>query len=322
MLPEMNRRGFLRIGATASAAALLSPELLTPHWLLGQTAPPADMVAQSRQAAAKTPIKTTQLSDSVFLLQGAGGNMAAQFGDDGVNLVDSSFSTAAPAILNAINAIDKEQAGTLINTHWHYDHTDGNERLNQAGFSIVAHQKTRDRLSSPQTIKAFGLSLPAAPKTAWPALTFDSSLHLWLNDDSIDIVHFEPAHTDTDVYIHFHNANVLHLGDTFFNGFYPFIDESSGGNIGGMIAASEKALAIAGSTTKIIPGHGPLGTKADLQSFHDMLSGVRDKVAALKKAGSTEQEAIAAKPTAQWDAVWGKGMMNGDVFTGLTYRTI
>ena len=304
------------------SAATRAATLLAPHWMLGQATTPGDMVAQARQAAAKTPIKTTQLHDSVFLLQGAGGNMAAQFGDDGVNLVDSSFSTAAPAILQAINAIDKEQAGTLINTHWHFDHTDGNERLNQAGFNIVAHQKTRDRLSTPQTIKAFGLSLPAAPKTAWPVLTFDSSLHLWLNDDSIDIVHFDPAHTDTDVYIHFHNANVLHLGDTFFNGIYPFIDESSGGSIGGMIAANEKALAIAGSTTKIIPGHGPLGTKADLQSFHDMLSGLRDKVAALKKAGSAEQEVIASKPTAQWDAVWGKGTMSADLLVGIAYRTI
>jgi glyoxylase-like metal-dependent hydrolase (beta-lactamase superfamily II) len=317
MLPEMNRRGFLRMSAAAGAATLINP-----YWMLGQATAASDTVAQARQAAAKTPVKTTQLYDSVFLLQGAGGNMAAQFGDDGVNLVDSSFSTAAPAILEAINTIDKEQAGTLINTHWHFDHTDGNERLNQAGFSIVAHQKTRDRLSSPQTIKAFNLSLPAAPKTAWPALTFDSSLHLWLNDDSIDIVHFEPAHTDTDVYIHFHNANVLHLGDTFFNGIYPFIDESSGGSIGGMIAANEKALSIAENNTKIIPGHGPLGTKADLQSFHDMLSGLRDKVASLKKSGSSEQEVIAAKPTAQWDPIWGKSSMSADLLAGIAYRTI
>ena len=317
MVPEMNRRGLLRMGAAASAAALLAP-----HWILGQAAIPSDRVAQGREAAAKTPIKTTKLDDSVFLLQGVGGNMVAQFGDDGVNLVDSSFATAAPAILEAINGIDKETAGTLINTHWHFDHTDGNERLNQAGFNIVAHQKTRDRLSTPQTIKAFNLSLPAAAKGAWPVLTFDSSLHLWLNDDSIDIVHFEPAHTDTDVYIHFHNSNVLHVGDTFFNGFYPFIDESSGGNISGMIAANEKALAIADSTTKIIPGHGPLGTKADLQSFHDMLSGVRDKVVTLKKAGSSEQEVIAAKPTAQSDPIWAKGTISPDTFVGIVYRTV
>ena len=320
MPQEMNRRSFLRASATAGAATLLAP-----HWTLAQAVPNqavADRVAQGRQAAAKTPIKSTQLYDSVFLLQGAGGNMALQLGDDGANLVDSSFSTASPALLEAINAIDKEPPGTLINTHWHFDHTDGNERLNQAGFNIVAHQKTRDRLSTPQTIKAFSLSLPAAPKAAWPVLTFDSSLHLWLNDDSIDIVHFEPAHTDTDVYIHFNNADVLHVGDTWFNGFYPFIDESSGGSIGGMIQANEKALALAGSKTKIIPGHGPLGTKADLQAFHDMLSGVRDKVAALKKAGSSEQEVIAAKPTAQWDPVWNKGSLPPEVFTGIAYRTL
>ena len=147
-------------------------------------------------------------------------------------------------------------------------------------------------------------------------------MQLWLNDDSIDLVHFAPAHTDTDIYIHFHNADVLHVGDTWFNGFYPFIDESSGGNIGGMIAANEKALAVAGNNTKIIPGHGPLGTKADLQSFHDMLSGIREKVAALKSAGASEQEAVAKKPTAQWDAAWAKGSIAPDMFAGLVYRTL
>jgi len=317
MPQDMNRRGFLRMGAAVSAATLLAP-----RWISAQAAAPRPSLDAMREGALKTPIKTTKLYDNVFLLQGAGGNMAAQFGDDGVNLIDSSFSTAAPAILDAINTIDKEAAGTLINTHWHFDHTDGNERLNSAGFSIMAHQKTRERLSTPQTIKAFGLSIPAAARAAWPTLTFDSSLQLWLNDDSIDLVHFDAAHTDTDIYIHFHNADVLHVGDTWFNGFYPFIDESSGGNIGGMIKANEKALAVAGASTKIIPGHGPLGTKAELQSFHDMLTGVRDKVAALKSAGASEQEAIAKKPTAQWDAVWAKGTLAPDVFTGIVYRTI
>jgi glyoxylase-like metal-dependent hydrolase (beta-lactamase superfamily II) len=317
MPQDMNRRGFLRMGAAVSAATLLAP-----RWISAQAAAPRPSLDTMREAALKTPIKTTKLYDNVFLLQGAGGNMAAQFGDDGINLIDSSFSTAAPAILDAINTIDKEAAGTLINTHWHFDHTDGNERLNAAGFSILAHKKTRERISTPQTIKAFGLSIPAAARAAWPTPTFDSSLQLWLNDDSIDLVHFDPAHTDTDIYIHFHNANVLHVGDTWFNGFYPFIDESSGGNIGGMIKANEKALAVAGASTKIIPGHGPLGNKADLQSFHDMLTGVRDKVAALKSAGASEQEAIAKKPTAQWDAVWAKGTLAPDVFAGIVYRTV
>jgi glyoxylase-like metal-dependent hydrolase (beta-lactamase superfamily II) len=147
-------------------------------------------------------------------------------------------------------------------------------------------------------------------------------MQVWHNGDSLDLVHFEPAHTDTDIYIQFHNADVLHAGDTFFNRMYPFIDEGTGGSIGGMIQATAKALSLAGPQTKIIPGHGPLGDRAELQQFHDMLSSVRDKVAALKRSGANEQESIARKPTADLDAQWGKGMMNGDAFTGLVYRTL
>ena len=157
---------------------------------------------------------------------------------------------------------------------------------------------------------------------ALPSITFDDAMHAWHNGDSLDLVHFDPAHTDTDIYIHFHNANVLHVGDIWFNNGFPFIDEATGGRIGGMISASEKALAIADKDTKIIPGHGPLGGKADLQRYHDMLAGVRDKVAALKAAGASEQEAVAKKPTAEFDGVWGKGFMSGDVFTGIVYRTV
>jgi glyoxylase-like metal-dependent hydrolase (beta-lactamase superfamily II) len=164
--------------------------------------------------------------------------------------------------------------------------------------------------------------MPASPSGALPSITFDDALHVWHNGDSLDLIHFDPAHTDTDIYIHFHNANVLHVGDIWFNGMYPFIDEATGGIIGGMIHASEKALAIADNDTKIIPGHGPLGSKADLQKYHDMLSSVRDKVAALKASGASEQEAIAKKPTADFDAAWGKGMLGGDAFTGIVYRTL
>ncbi len=194
--------------------------------------------------------------------------------------------------------------------------------MHAAGYTIFAHRSTRERMSTPQTIAFFHLVMPASPAAALPSITFNDSMQAWHNGDSLDLVHFDPAHTDTDIYVHFHKANVLHVGDTWFNGFYPFIDEATGGRIGGMIQASEKALAVADNDTKIIPGHGPLGTKADLQKYHDMLAAVRDKVAALKAAGATEQEAVAKKPTADFDAAWGKGMLSGDVFTGIVYRTV
>jgi len=191
-----------------------------------------------------------------------------------------------------------------------------------SGIAIFAHQNTRVRLSTPQTLKMFQRDVPASPAGALPSVTFDNALHLWHNGDALDLVHFDPAHTDTDIYIHFHKANVLHVGDIWFNGFYPFIDEGTGGSIGGMIRAAEVALAQADGSTKIVPGHGPLGTKADFQQYHDMLAAVRDKVAALKASGASEQEAIAKKPTAEFDAAMGTGMMNPDQFAGLVYRTL
>ena len=313
MPTTLTRRTFLRAGAIASAAALAAP-----RWIFAQV---PDRVLQAREAALKTPIKTTKLYDNVFLLQGAGGNMALQTGKDGYLLVDSSFSTAVPAILTATKEAGPGAPKTLINTHWHFDHTDGNEGLHSAGYAITAHTNTLKRMSTPQDIKAFGLHFPPSPTGALPTITFDTTKTIPQNGDTLDLVHFEPAHTDTDIYIHFQKANVLHCGDTFFNGFYPFIDESTGGSIGGMIRANEKALALVNADTKIIPGHGPLGTKADLQAFHDMLSGVREKVAALKSSGLSEQEVIAKKPTAQWDPKWAPNS-NGDALTGIAYRTI
>jgi cyclase len=320
----INRRGFLHLGMTAAAAGMV------PRWMMaqgstspGQAAPAVtDRLAQMRNSAVGAPIKNTRLSENLYLLQGAGGNMAVQTGPDGKLLIDSSFSTAVPKLREALNGLGNDPAHLLINTHWHIDHTDGNEGMHGVGFTIFAHSMTRERLSKPQEMKLFGMALPAAPAGALPAVTFDDTMRLWHNGDSLSLAHYDAAHTDTDIYVHFEKANVLHVGDTWFNGFYPFIDESSGGNINGMIKATEKALAIAGADTKIIPGHGPLGTKAQLQEFHDMLSGVRDRVAKLKSSGASEQEAVAKKPTADFDAVWNKGTFPPDMFVGIVYRTL
>jgi glyoxylase-like metal-dependent hydrolase (beta-lactamase superfamily II) len=319
MLDGMNRRNFLQLGLTAGAAVML------PRAVSSQAAPASGSGAQPHASAATTPIKTTRIYDNVYLLQGEGGNMALQTGPEGDILIDASFAPAVPRILEAIAALSKDAPaapGILINTHWHSDHTGGNEGLHTAGFTIFAHQNTRARLSTPQTMRLFHATTPAAPVGAWPTITFDNAMHLWRNGDALDMVHLDPAHTDTDIFIHFHNANVLHVGDIWFNNFYPFIDESSGGSIGGMIRAAEKALAVADNNTKIIPGHGPLGTKADFQKFHDMLSAIRDKVAALKAAGASEEETIAKKPTTDFDTAWARNPKSGDVLTGIVYRTL
>jgi glyoxylase-like metal-dependent hydrolase (beta-lactamase superfamily II) len=316
MLDEMNRRNFLQLGLAAGAAAML------PRTTNAQAAPAAGQAAQPHADAATTPIKTTKLYDNVYLLQGQGGNMALQTGPEGNILIDASYAPAVPRILEAIAASSKDDPFALINTHWHGDHTGGNEGLHAAGYTIFAHQNTRERLSTPQTMKLFHTTSPAAPAGALPTVTFEDTLRIWHNGDSLDLVHFAPAHTDTDIYIHFQKANVLHVGDIWFNGIYPFIDEGTGGTIGGMIRASEKALAVAGSDTKIIPGHGPLGSKADFQKYRDMLAAIRDKVSALKASGASEEEAIAKKPTAEFDAVLAKSFMSADTFAGIVYRTL
>lgn len=317
MTVEINRRSFVQLGMAAGAAAL------APRWVLAQApAQPVDRLAQMRAAGASTPIKTTKLYDNLWLLQGAGGNMAVQTGKDGNILIDSSFSTAVPHIKDAIAAVSTDAPHALINTHWHVDHVDGNEGMHAAGFHVIAHEKTKTRMAEPAEMKLLHMSLPAYPDGAIPSVTFATTMSHDHNGDTIELVHYDPAHTDTDIYIHFHNADVLHVGDIFFNGFYPFIDESSGGSIGGTLNAAQKSLALSGESTKIIPGHGPLGNKAQLKSYADMLSTVRDKVAALKKSGASEQEVIAKKPTADLDATWNKGMSGPDMFVGIVYRTV
>jgi glyoxylase-like metal-dependent hydrolase (beta-lactamase superfamily II) len=315
MIEILNRRSFLGMGLAAGAS------MLAPRWVRAQ-APAADRVAQMRAGAASAPIKTTKLYDNLYLLQGAGGNMAVQTGPDGKLLIDSSFSTAVPKIREAMNALSNDPAHLLINTHWHIDHTDGNEGMHAAGFSILAHSETRMRLSRPAEMKIMGITLPAAPEGALPTAVFDNWMRLWSNGDSLELQHFTPAHTDTDIYIHLDKADVLHMGDCWFNGMYPFIDESSNGNITGMIEAAERGLHIAGPNMKIIPGHGPLGSRKELQASRDMLATVRDRVASLKKSGASEQEVLAKKPTADLDATWGKGGFGADMFVGIVYRTV
>jgi len=318
MTAGLNRRSFFQLGAVASVAAFAE------RWGFSQAAQPAapvDRVAQMRAAGASTPIKTTKLYDNIWLLQGAGGNMAVQTGKDGIILIDSSFATAVPHIKEAIAGVSSDAPHALINTHWHIDHVDGNEGMHAAGYKVIAHDKTKTRMSEPAEMKLFHMTIPVYPAGAIPSTTFADTLKHDHNGDTVELVHYDPAHTDTDIYIHFQNADVLHCGDIFFNRSYPFIDEGSGGSIGGTISAAQKSLALAGDKSKIIPGHGPLGDKADLKAYIDMLSTVRDKVTALKKSGTSEQEVIAKKPTADLDSAWAHGG-SPDMFVGIVYRTV
>jgi len=270
----------------------------------------------------KVVIETQDLGGGVAMLTGQGGNLAVCHGPDGPVLVDDQFAPLADRIRAAVAKLDEKPVRFLINTHWHGDHTGGNEALGGAGAVIVAHDNVRVRLSTEQFMKAFGRKVDPSPPAALPVVTFAEGVTLHLNGEEIRVVHVDPAHTDGDSFVRFVQADVLHTGDLFFNGLYPFIDTSGGGGIDGMIAASARLLETAGESTKIVPGHGPLATRKDLVAFRDMLVGVRDAVAKLVEAGKSLEETVAAKPTAPWDPVWGKGFLHPDQFTAIVYDSL
>jgi len=211
---------------------------------------------------------------------------------------------------------------TVINTHWHFDHTDNNAPLRAGGATVVAHENTKLRMTQPHHLAVLELDFAPSPAAALPQRVFKEGYKLEANGERLTVTHVPPAHTDTDVAVRFEKANVLHTGDVFFNGFYPYIDGSTGGRIDGMIAAADRLLSLADSDTKVVPGHGPLGTKAELVKYRDMLSKAADRVRTLKASGKSVEEAIAAKPFADLEADWGKGRLNGDSFVKVIYLTL
>ncbi len=264
------------------------------------------------------PIEVSTLATGLSLVSGPGGNVTALAGPDGIVMVDA-FVPSRGAELAAV--VRKLGAGpiTLVNTHWHFDHTGGNVALAGLGARIVAHENARKRLATEQYIADFQMKVPASPPAALPVVTVDSSATLYLNGEEIHLASVAPAHTDGDVFIHYRKANVLQTGDLFSNGFYPNIDSSSGGWIGGMVAAADLILGIVDARTRIVPGHGPVGNRDDLKAARDMLAEARDKVEPLVKAGKTVDEVVAARPLAGLDSRWGKGLFKGSQFTRIVY---
>jgi len=284
--------------------------------------PNPNLAQELRTAAASETIKTTRLTDTIFMLQGVGGNVVCQIGPDGKLVIDSQISTGTPKLLEALGKLDAHKLKVLINTHWHFDHTDGNAALHLAGAFIIAQDNTRLRLLKPQTIQTYDAQFPAAADAALPQETFPESETLWVNNDQEDLVHTPNAHTDSDIFIHFVKGNVIHTGDLWFNGMYPLIDIGSGGTINGMIRGVDQVLALADDRTKIVPGHGPLGDKAALQTYREMLVTVADRVEKLKASGEAVEEVVAAKPTADLDATWAKGSIQPNTFVALVYDSL
>ena len=277
------------------------------------------------QDFAAARIETHRLTPNLFMLELIGegaGNIALSTGADGAVLVDTQFAPLNAKILAAVRAAGGSDVKYVINTHWHGDHTGGNEPLGQAGALIIAHDNVLARMSTEQFMAAFDQRVPPSPAIARPVVTFPTRTTFRLNGDVVQIVHVENAHTDGDSIVHFTNANVIHTGDTYMKDVYPFIDVSSLGSINGFIASADAVLSRADANTKIIPGHGALANKADMQRFHDMLVAVRGKLQALIDQGMSEDEVVAARPTAEFDAAWGQGFMTPENFTRFSYQSL
>jgi glyoxylase-like metal-dependent hydrolase (beta-lactamase superfamily II) len=267
-------------------------------------------------------VRTIKAGEGVYLLTGLGGNIGVSTGTDGVILVDDQYAPLTDKIKAAIAGLNPGPIRFVINTHWHFDHTGGNENFGKSGIVIVAHENVRRRMSVEQFMTTFAQPIKASPAGALPVVTFSDAVTFYYNGDSISAFHVPPAHTDGDVIVWFRHANVVHMGDTFFNGRYPLVDLASGGSIDGFIAAADRVLAMADANTKIIPGHGPLGDRAALQSFRAMLVTVRDRIKQAVAAGRTLEQVQAAKPTAEFDAVWGNGRITPTMFVEVLYQDL
>ena len=305
--------------------ANIQPPPQTPA--TGQTGNPAiqpnpGLLQQLRTAAGTADVRTTKLTDTVFLLQSVGGNIVCQIGPDGKLLIDSGISTGTPKLIDALNKLGTHRLKLLLNTHWHPDHTDGNAALHLAGAFIMAQENTRTRLSANQVLQVYDLKVPASANAALPQETFPETEDLWVNNDQISLVHTPNAHTDSDIFIHFAKANVIHTGDLWFNGMYPLIDLGTGGSVNGMIRGVDEILVLADERSKIVPGHGQPGDKSALQTYREMLVTVADRVEKLKATGSTVEQAVAAKPTADLDAAWAKGNIHPDTFVAIIYNSL
>jgi glyoxylase-like metal-dependent hydrolase (beta-lactamase superfamily II) len=274
----------------------------------------------------KTTLKTTPVTAGLSMIEGAngfaGGNVLVSLGDDGAFIVDDELQSMTPKLKAALAALSKKPVRFVVNTHWHADHTGNNVAMAASGAVIVAQDNVRKYLSVDQvrTIHGQKMTTPATPPAGLPVVTFTDDVTLHLNGDEVHVIHMPPAHTDGDAIVHFKKANVIHTGDVVTAG-YPLVDAESGGTYEGFIAASEKIMALADDATKIVPGHGPVMSKADLAARHKMLLEVRDRVAKLVSAKKSLDEIQAAKPLADLDAQWAQGFIKADVLLEMVYNT-
>ena len=324
--------GSVTLAGSAFLAHLVSTPLCASAMSNAQLAPSAaDLLASMRAKFNAAPLKTQKLADNVTMLSGPGGSVVVLNGPDGKFVVDTFVAPAWPRLKKALDDLSNTPVKCVVDSHWHFDHTDNNAALHAAGATVIAHENTKKRMSEPHDLPVLyrrpdgmlaSLHFDPSPAEALPQHTFRDTFKLQANGESLALQHVPPAHTDTDIYIHFEKANVIQMGDLFFNGMYPYIDPGTGGKIDGMIAAVGTILSLADNDTQIVAGHGPLGNKADLAKFLDLLVIARGRVEKLKTAGKSAREAVAQKPFADLDAAWGQGIINGDQFVQIVYLTV
>ena len=321
---DMRRREFLKTTGLLGGGALITsyvPGICSTSFAYGRQALVQNTTLDQRRAnIGAAPIATTRLAEGVVMLSGPGGNIVVLTGREGKVVVDSFVLPAWPRLKSTLDGLDTTTIRTLIDTHWHFDHADNNANFRAAGAGILAHENTRKRLSEKHDL--LGMHFEPAPPEALPTETFADRHSVTVNGEQIILAHVPPAHTDTDIMVHFTKANVLHMGDLFFNGMYPFIDVSSRGNINGMIGSATRALQMADDRTKIVPGHGPVGDRAALQKYRTMMLTVRDRVRTQKAKGATIEQVQASKPTAEFDGDWGKAGMQAGDFVAIVYNTL
>lgn len=318
-LHRPTRRGFCLccLAATTFGA---SGGWLAPDQVFAQS---RNIVDSIRAAAAETPISVRRLRGNVSVLEGSGGNIAVLTGPDGKVLVDAGITASKSRIQDALASLGGDPVRHLINSHWHFDHTDGNEWLRKEGAAIIAHENTRKHLAKAERVADWDFTFPEASPASMPTEVFAKDKTLKLNSQTIAMQYYGPAHTDSDISVMFEEADVLHAADTYWNGVYPFIDYSTGGSIGGTIAATEANLRKVSDSTIVIPGHGqPVSNKSQLVEYRDMLVTLRGKTADLKKQGRSLAETISSKPTAPYDAKWGNYAVGPDLFTKLLYEGV
>lgn len=265
-------------------------------------------------------IKSTQVAEGIYMLTGKGGNIGVSVGADGVFLIDDQFAPLTEKITAAIATLSDQPVRFLLNTHWHPDHSGGNVNMGKAGTVIVAHDNVRKRLAVDNFIEMFGMEAPAMENAGLPVITFDNSLTFHLNDNEIDISHINNAHTDGDCFVHFRDANVIHTGDIYFAGMYPFIDTHSGGSTEGTLNALERILTLSDNNTVIIPGHGPVSDKVGLMAYSNMLRTVSSRMRKMIAEQSSLEQILAAEPTKDFDDKYGNGTIKNAAFVEMLYK--